>query len=143
MIDRTPKYWTGDSPADIDEWLVEYTENPDLKVRPVICRLCGSDVFRIRCDQDEGAMQVICGSCGAKKILLDGEEIWEDCSPRARRCRVCKENLNNVRVGFDYRENGDVKWVYIGNRCTSCGTLGSYVDWSIDYGPTDELENNI
>lgn len=143
MIDRTPYYWTGDSPADIDEWLGEYTEIPNLKVKPVICHQCGSDVFKIRVDQNEGAIQVTCGSCGTKKILLDGEEIWKECRPRARKCCICKESLYNVRVGFDYRENGDVKWVYIGNRCTSCGTLGSYVDWSVDYGPTDIMEENI
>lgn len=143
MIDRTPKYWTGDSPEDIDEWLGEYTELDDLQVKTVHCRSCGKDVFKIRVDQNEGAVQVICHSCGMKKILLDGEEIWKECRPRARKCPICKESLYNVRVGFHYRDNGDVKWVYIGNRCISCGTLGSFADWSIDYGPTEEMENNI
>ena len=143
MIDRTPKFWTGDSPDDIDEWLGEYTELADLNVKPVLCRACGADVFKIRVDQNEGAIQVICHSCGTKKILMDGEEIWKECRPRARKCPICKESLYNVRVGFQYRDNGDVKWVYIGNRCVSCGTLGSYVDWSVDYGPTEEMEKNI
>ena len=143
MIDRTPYFWTGDSPDDIDEWLAEYTEKSDLKIKQVRCHHCGSEEFKVRVDQDEGAIQVTCASCGKKKILLDGEEYWEDCSPRAKKCPVCKKGLFNIRVGFDYRENGDVKWVYIGNRCTACGTLGSFVDWPVDYGPTNEMENNI
>ena len=144
MIDRTPKYWTGDQPDDIAEWLREYTENPELEVKPVVCRCCGrDDAFSLRVDAEEGAMQVTCTACKTKKRLLDSDEIWADCSPRSVRCRVCKERTNNVQVGFERREDGDVKWVYIGNRCTNCGTLGSYADWSIDYGPTDEMEKNI
>lgn len=26
------------------------------------------------------------------------------------------------------------------NRCIGCGTLGSYLDWKIDYEPTDEVD---
>ena len=143
MIDRTPEYWTGDSPDDIDEWLGEYTELTDLKVKPVHCRSCGGNAFKLRVDQDEGAIQVICGSCGKKKILLDGEDVWKECRLRAIKCPSCKEALHNVRIGFQYRNNGEVKWVYVGNRCVSCGLLGSVVDWHVTYGPTEEMENNI
>lgn len=143
MIDRTPKYWTGDSPDDIAEWLREYTELPELEVKPVVCNSCGQNVFTIRVDRNEGAMQVTCVACKTKKRLLDSDGIWRDCSPRSVRCGICKERTNNVQVGLHRRANGDIKWVYIGNRCTGCGTLGSYTDWSIDYSPTDELEQNI
>ena len=30
MIDRTKKYWTGDSSEDIEEYLREYSENEHL-----------------------------------------------------------------------------------------------------------------
>lgn len=85
-----------------------------------------------------------CTSCGTKKILLDCDDVWEDAKPRLRKCRICKTCKSyHVRVGFIRRENGSVKWVYIGNRCTNCGTLGSFLDWKIDYEPTDEMEQNI
>ncbi len=144
MIDRTKKYWTGDSAEDINEWLLEYTEDPRLDVKPIICHACGSDEFEMRIDADEGVIQVKCTKCNEKKILLDGEEFWEDASPRLRKCNVCKKSkIHNLRVGFIRRENGDVKWVYIGSRCTECGTLASYLDWNINYGPTNEMEQNI
>ncbi len=145
MIDTSKEeYWTGDCAEDITEWLQAYTEEDDLEVRPVICHSCGNDTFEIRCDQDEAAIQVKCTKCHTKKILLDCEEIWEEASPRLRRCPICKIGKSyNVSVGFLRRENGSVKWVYIGNRCTRCGTLGSYLDWKIDYEPTDEMEQNI
>lgn len=143
MIDRTKKYWTGDNAEDINEWLGEYTEIDNLDCKPVVCHNCNGDVFELNVDQDEEAIEVKCVNCGVQKILLDGEEIWEDCEPEVGVCSICKGKSYNVRVGFDRRENGDVKWVYIGNRCVNCGTLGSYVDWKINYGPTDEMEKNI
>lgn len=144
MIDRSKRYWTGDSPADIEEWLRLYVPEETLDIKPVVCHGCGGDVFRLRVDQDEGVIQVVCTACGAKKILLDGEDYWADARPRLRRCPVCKSCRDyNVDVGFARRKNGSVKWVYIVNRCTGCGTLGSYLDWKVDYEPTDGMERNI
>ena len=144
MIDRSKKYWTGDTADDIDEWLRLYSEDEHMDVKPVICHACGCDSFEMRIDQDEGAIQVKCISCGEKKILLDGGDIWEDAAPRLVKCRVCKIcKSHNVRAGFIRRESGSVKWVYIGSRCTGCGTLGSFVDWKVSYEPTDEMERNI
>ncbi len=144
MIDRTKKYWTGDSAEDISEWLRLYTEEDSLDVKPVICRTCGGDSFALRVDQNEGAVQVECPVCGTKKILLDCEEFWADARPKLRKCSVCKTGQRfNVRVGFVRRENKSVKWIYIGNRCTTCGTLGSFVDWKVDYEPTDRMEENL
>lgn len=60
------------------------------------------------------------------------------------KCPVCKKSKSfNVRVGFSRRDNGSVRWVYIGNRCTGCEALGSYLDWKIDYEPTDKMERGI
>ncbi|MDE5577788.1 MAG: hypothetical protein K2J11_10415 [Oscillospiraceae bacterium] len=144
MIDKSKKYWTGDSADDISEYLRLYSEDDNIDVKPVICHSCGNDSFELRVDQNEDVIQVKCTNCGTKKILLDCDEFWEDARPRLRKCPICKSCKSyNVSVGFTRRENGSVKWVYIGNRCTNCGTLGSYLDWKIDYEPTDEMEQNI
>lgn len=144
MVDKSRKYWYGDCADDIDEFLKEYTEVPNIDIKSVICRSCGSEVLLLRIDSNEEAIQVKCPKCGEKKILLDCEEIWEDANPRLRKCVVCKTSKeHNVKIGFVRRENGDAKWVYIGSRCTDCGVLASYLDWQINYGPTDEMERNI
>lgn len=144
MIDTSKKYWTGDSADDISEYLCLYSEDDELDVKPVICHICENNSFELRIDQTEDAIQIKCIKCGTKKIILDCDDVWEDARPRLRKCSVCKSCKSyNVRVGFSRRENGNTKWVYIGNRCTSCGTLGSYLDWKIDYEPTDEMEKNI
>lgn len=144
MIDTSKKYWTGDNADDIDEYLREYSEDNSIDIKPVICSSCGNDSLQLRIDQNEDAIQIKCAKCNTKKIILDCEEVWEDAKPRLRKCSVCKTSKEyNVRVGFIRRENGNVRWVYIGNRCTNCGTLGSYLDWKIDYEPTEEMENNL
>lgn len=144
MIDKSKKYWTGDSAEDIDEYLRLYSEDEGIDVKSVRCHSCGSDSFEIKVDQNEAVIQIKCTECGAEKTLLDCEEFLEDAKPKWKKCPVCKKSkAYNVKVGFTRRENGSAKWVYIGNRCTGCQTLGSYLDWPIDYEPTDEMEKNI
>lgn len=144
MIDTSKKYWTGDKEGDIAEYLRLYAQDSTMDTKRIICHTCGKDTFELRVDQTEDAIEVECTECGTKKILLDCGDVWEDAKPKLRKCSVCKNCKSyNVRVGFQRRENGSVKWVYIGNRCTNCGTLGSYLDWKIDYEPTDEMEQNI
>ena len=144
MIDTTKSYWTGDSAEDISEYLRLYSENENIDVNAVVCHSCGSDSFELKVDQNENAIQVKCAQCATKKILLDCEEVWDEANPKLRKCSIGKKSkAYNVRVGFVRRENGSVKWVYIGNRCTKCGTLGSYLDWKVNYEPTEEMEKNI
>ena len=143
MIDKTKYFWTGDSADDITEYLQEYTELPDIDVKSVVCHECGGNIFELKGDQDEGAVQIKCSACNRKKIILDCEEIWKDVSHKTVKCPICKAKGFNIKVGFVRRENGDAKWVYIGERCVSCETLMSSFDWKIDYSPTTETENNI
>lgn len=144
MIDKTKKYWTGDGPEDISEYLRLYSGDRRIDIKPVLCRSCGNDCFELRVDQEQDALQVACTKCGARKILLDCAEVWQDAKPRLRRCPVCKTCKSfQVRAGFLRRENGSARWVYIGNRCTGCGTLGSFLDWKIGYEPTEQMEQNL
>ena len=144
MIDKSGNYWVGDSADDIKEYLEAYSGNSAIDVKPILCHSCGSNSLNMRVDCDEDVIQVKCPKCGYKKILLDCEEVWEDSNPRLCKCPVCKNGKEyNIQIGFSRRENGSVKWVYIGNRCINCGVLGSYLDWEVNYEPTDEMENNI
>lgn len=144
MIDKSGQYWHGSCADDINKYLKEYSENPSVDIKPVVCHSCGKDIFKMWVDYDEDAIQVECAECGNKKILLDCVDIWEDANPELCECPVCRKSWNyNVKAGFVRKENHNVKWVYIGNRCTECGVLGSCLDWKISYEPTDEMENNI
>lgn len=144
MIDKTKKFWRGFSADDIDEYLRLYSGCDDIDIKPVICHSFGNDAFEVNLDNVESTVQIKCTRCGEEKIILDCEDIWEESSPEFQKCPVCKDSGSfNMKVGFIRREDGDVKWVYIGNRCTNCGTLGSFTDWEINFAPTDEMEKNI
>lgn len=144
MIDKTKKYWTGDSSEDISEYLRLYSEENDIDIKDIICHSCGGNEFNVIADGDESVIQVKCVKCGDEKLLLDSEEYLEDASLKPIKCPVCgRGGTYNVKVGFIRKENGSVKWVYIGNRCTECGVLGSCDDWPIDYEPTEDMEHNI
>jgi len=142
-IDKSKRYWRGSSAEDIIEYLDEYSENEIDKIVIVKCRQCGSEVFTFKADVDEGAIEVTCTACNKKRLLLDSEKYWEKSEPKDAKCSECKKTQCNVAVGFVHRRSGDVKWIYIGNRCAGCGVLGSYGDWGISYAPTDEMEENV
>lgn len=143
MIDKTKKFWTGNSATDIDEYLRLYSELDELDVHPVICHTCGKDVFALKLHGDEGVIRVTCAECRTQKILLDGEELWHEVRTKNVKCKLCGCKHYNIRIGFHRRENGDVKWVYSGERCVQCEVLSSYADWPVNYGPTAEMEKNI
>ncbi|MCL1926797.1 MAG: hypothetical protein FWF95_06660 [Syntrophorhabdaceae bacterium] len=142
-IDKSKKYWRGDSADDVVEYLDEYSENEITKVVVVKCRRCGLVVFTFKIDTAEGVIEITCVACGKKHLLLDSEKSLAKSKPENAKCSECKKSQFNVAVGFIHRRDSEVKWVYIGNRCANCGILGSYGDWGINYAPTDEMEKNV
>jgi hypothetical protein len=144
-IDTSGKWWRGNNIEDIKDYLIAYSESayPVQKVAISKCNKCGCEEFLVEFDWDEGVSRVICKSCETIKYLADSQENWNDIKPRKYKCVECKSTHANVGIGYAYRENGDIKWVYIGVRCSKCGILGSVTDWKIDFSPTKEIEENI
>ena len=118
MIHKCRTYWIGDYAGDIDAYLREYSDEKNIEIKAVICQSCGQDRFFLRTDREE-------------------------CEPRTEQCPVCKNKQYQVRVGLLRRETHDVRHVFIGCRCTKCGTLDAPTDWRINYAPTDDMEKNI
>ena len=147
-IDKSREYWYGDNAGDIEEYLTELVnEDPDNddvigKVGIVTCDNCGSDSFNAAIDIDEGAIEIECIDCAEKRLLLGSKENWEECSPVGLECPLCEDKAHNVAGGFVFRDNGDVKWIYIGTRCTGCGVLSSPADWEINFGQADENDED-
>lgn len=142
MIDKSGEYWTGDSAEDINEYLCCFAGKNDLEIKTVRCS-CGCDIFEATLDTFEKVIKVKCDKCGAEKFLLDSEDYWEEAKPEVAVCPICNSKKYNFRIGFIRRITGEVMWVYMGNRCTKCNVLGSYMDFGINYGPTTEMEKNI
>jgi hypothetical protein len=141
-IDTSGKWWKGSEAEDLPEYLKALTEDgyPATEFRVSKCK-CGSKVFRVEFDSNEGGAKRTCADCGEEHYFCDSEEYWDECSPKKWKCiGKCKSKTANVCVGFALREDGgDVHWLYVGQRCSQCGVLGSCVDWKIDYSPSLQL----
>ena len=138
-IDKSGKWWKGEDFDDLAEYIKLLTADgyPAEKVMQSVCS-CGNATFRLIADQEEGCAQRVCTACGKAVFIADSEEYWEEADPKKVRCPNWHV-IFEVGVGFSFRQSGDVKWITVGQRCVKCGTLMSYVDWEIDYGPTDHL----
>jgi hypothetical protein len=142
-IDTSGKWWRGQNSEDLIEYIRLLTEEgyPASKFVVAQC-VCGSGQFRLFADQDEGCAKRVCVSCGEEKFICDSEDNWTETNPKKLKC-TCKKDVFEIAVGFSHRDTGEVKWITVGERCLSCGMLGSYVDWGIDYAPTDHLYSNV
>lgn len=140
-IDTSGKWWTGSTAADIDEYLQAFSREqgaPVGRVTHSVCNACQGDVFDLRVDDEEGCAERTCSSCGQVTLMLDSAEYVEDANLQDCACPCGGESFN-LAIGYLLRDNGDVRWVYIGVRCVADGVLGCYADWKIDYGPSDHL----
>jgi hypothetical protein len=144
-IDRSGEWWTGESFDDLAEYITLLTSQgyPADEIKQSVC-VCGGTAFELLSDQDEGCAQRICVACGISQFIGDSAEYWEEVKPKGLVCTVCKGKSFEIGVGFSLRKgNDDVKWITVGERCVACGTLGSYVDWGVNYGPSDHLRSQV
>ena len=139
-IDTTGKWWTGTDPNDIREYLEAYTQDayPVTEFRLARCA-CGSEAFRLEVDQDEEVGKRTCVVCGEEHFIGDSEEYWKNSEPEQWSCIECSSDQTNVGLGFSLYDDGEVRWLYLGQRCCGCGVLGSAADWKIAYSPSRHL----
>lgn len=141
-IDTSGKWWIGSTPEDLNEYLqaLSHESYPIDAFRLSRCN-CGSTVFNLHVEQDAGIARRTCTSCGAKHWIADSTENYEKgLRLKKFKCITCKSHNTNVGVGFSLASEGTaVKWLFVGNRCSECGTLGSMVDWKVGYEPSLQL----
>jgi len=140
-IDTSRKWWVGSTPNDLEEYLHAYSQDsyPTGHFRLAICA-CGALEFYLEVDDNEGVARRTCSECGAAHFVCDSGEYWEDAEPKRFRCIECKGDICNVGVGFAGYEDDPtgIKWLYVGERCARCGTLGCMADWKV--GMTNALD---
>ena len=100
---------------------------------------CGSDRFQVQGDDTDGVACRRCIACKAEHLICDSAEFWDDAEPEQCFC-TCESGVFQVGVGFARTTDGeDLRWIYVGMRCVTCGLAGVYLDWKIDYGPSLHL----
>jgi hypothetical protein len=144
VIDTSGKWWVGSEATDVADYLTAYKAEGYEVQETRLCKCdCGSITFEFEADQDEGCAQRTCAICRAKHHMCDSADYWEEAQPQRWTCTECQCKICNLGVGFSLYdpEEGppDVRWVSVGQRCTNCGTLGSFVDWKVGYGPSYQL----
>jgi ribosomal protein S27AE len=139
VIDRTGRWWTGEDFGDLGDYLRMLTAEgyPADRILQSVCS-CGGTTHRLRADPVEGVAQRTCVACGSGAFIADSEEEWSEARPQQWRC-VCGHDTAELGVAFSLKRDGEVRWVTVGQRCTSCGVLGMMVDWKIGYGPSVHL----
>ncbi len=140
MIDRSGTWWRGSEAADLVEFIEAYTAGsyPAGRIERSVCRPCGGATFHLLLDDEEGVARRTCAACGDEAFIGDSAEHWDDAEVGEAAC-PCGEEIFDLAVGFSLRTDGDIRWLTVAARCVACGVLGAYVDWKIDYSPTDHL----
>src|SRR4051812_12436437 len=139
-IDQSGKWWVGTNPQDIKKYLEAYSAEgyPTSEFRQFKCE-CGSEVFELWADDEEGCAKRICTSCGQQRFICESEEYWQDALPEQWKCIECGSTGANVGVGFSLYDGGEIRWLYIGERCSNCGVLGCFAGWKVGYSPSKQL----
>jgi hypothetical protein len=143
-IDRSGKWWVGTDAGDIQEYLKAYSSDsyPIAEFRKATCT-CGGDAFLLLADDDEGCARRMCTSCGEEKYICDSAEYWSDASPEEYKCVECNSAHANIGVGFSLYQDGEIRWLYVGERCAACGVLGCFAGWKIGYAPSKHLFEQV
>jgi hypothetical protein len=152
-IDDSGEWWTATEPSDIPIYLAEYTRfecaYPATEFRQVRCG-CGCERFRLVRARE--VTQRTCAACAqvgyisrGKVALAAWEEAIQEEKPETYCCVGCKGVEANVYVGFaGYPDQpqlpaGAVRWFYIGERCCTCGILGSFNNGKVGRSPAEEV----
>lgn len=134
-LKKRGKWWYGETQADIRDELVrlgnlnEYVPTQFADAR---CT-CGSIVFGLNIDDEQGAAVRVCVSCFIEHPMGDSDEFLDEAELQHAEC-VCGADKFELTVGVSlYEDSDDVRWLYVGCRCPACSLTGCYGDWKNEY----------
>jgi hypothetical protein len=143
-IDTSGKWWIGSNAEDLQAYLASFSADgyPTHEFRLASCS-CGNSKFRLVADDGEGTAKRICSSCNEIHFICDSEEYWAEATSSEWKCVECDSQLSNVGVGFSLYEDGEIRWLYVGARCATCGILECVTQWKVAYAPSKQLLNQV
>jgi hypothetical protein len=125
----------GDSQADIQSELLRYSKANAYIAHhfaDAVCK-CGGKLFRLALDDNEGAAVRTCDDCKTEHPIGDSDEYLKEADLGECAC-PCGNEVFEITVGVSLYENSeDVKWLYLGCRCPSCGLTAVYGDWKNEF----------
>jgi hypothetical protein len=138
-LQKRGNHWYGDDHADARGEITRYAGlngYPADHFADAICT-CGGRVFGLSLDDDAGAAVRRCAGCQADHPIGDSSEYLQEAQLAECAC-PCGQEAFEISVGVAlYQGSQDVRWLYLGCRCASCGMVAVYGDWKNeceDYG---------
>ncbi|MEZ6040119.1 MAG: hypothetical protein R3C20_06415 [Planctomycetaceae bacterium] len=139
-------YWYGDNHADIRSELERYSDRNAYPVddfTDIRCD-CGNDTFHFLTDENAGVAIRRCSNCGCEHLMGDSADFVDEAEPSQHEC-ICEGDVFQITAGIHrYRNQDDslshdVRWLYLGCHCPTCGLVGCYADWKNEYNGYTEL----
>ena len=133
-VNTSGKWWVGDQPEDIGNFLRAYASEgyAVTEFRLSKCQ-CGSLEFALEADDEEGVARRTCASCSRQHFIGDSGEYWDGAVAETWTCVECQSQCANIGVGFSIYDDDPtgVRWLYVGERCVGCGVLGCFAGWKV------------
>jgi hypothetical protein len=129
------KWRYGDSQADIRDEILRYSKGVTYRAHhyaDAVCT-CGGKVFSLLLDDTEGAAVRRCVACEDEHPIGDSDEYLEEAELDQCACPCGGEVFEITAAVSLYDDSEDVKWLYVGCRCPSCGLTAVYGDWKNEY----------
>jgi hypothetical protein len=144
-LTKRGKYRYGESQADIGDEVLKYSEvNGYLAQQFAEAKCaCGGRVFRLRLDDTEGAAVRKCVACAQEHPIGDSDDYLTDAELEECACPCGVEEFE-ITVGVSlYADSEDVRWLYLGCRCSKCGLTAVYGDWKNEFNGYQELLDRV
>lgn len=135
----------GDSQGDIREELRRYGALNGYEpgqFADAVC-ICGARTFRLLLDDEAGVAIRVCSACAHEHPMGDSEDYLDEASPEECEC-PCGAGIFELTAGVAlYEASDDVRWLYVGCRCTTCGLTACYGDWKNEFNGFAEFLRRI
>ena len=132
MIDTSGKWWKGQNPDDIIEflksWSAECGYDTEL-YEPHKCKKCGETLFTVEGKWDEQLYRVTCAKCNETDYIEDSADLWNEVTEKTKKFKCKGHSLFYITLGYALREDQSKKVLFIGYLCSECGILGCFDDY--------------
>jgi hypothetical protein len=128
------RYTYGDAQEDIRAYLASHSRRnyPTAHYADATC-FCGSNLFQLYVDDKAGAAVRVCEPHQHEHPIGDSAGYLNEAQLEACVC-PCGADVFEITAGVAlYKESEDVRWLYLGCRCTASGLVGCFADWKNEY----------
>ncbi|MCL2713717.1 MAG: hypothetical protein FWD68_03750 [Alphaproteobacteria bacterium] len=144
-LEKKGRFWYGTTVEDVKAEIVRFSREsayPAVKFAQSRCG-CGSVIFRLESDEDEGAARRFCVACGTSHWMGDSADYADGARFVGHTC-VCDHEQFMLLSGVAlYEGSNDVRWYTIGCLCMNCRLVGVFAEWKCEAGDADAFLSRI